>query len=142
MIVLIWLAPRVHANCIYLYGDVADPLRHERIYYTCKTVEHGLKDNKGRTIGSYAEIEARPRPIIVDKRCVGLESKLTYSVMTQATRDGKMFGAIATRGTLCDSLEAAQALAAKKIAAAGKRFARAVANGGGNPETTPKAVQA
>ncbi len=83
------------------------------------TVEHGLKDGKGRSIGNYAVIEAAT-----------WLSNTSYVVRTSATRDGHTFGAIAN-GTECKSLDDAKALAEKKIAAAGKRFARQVAKGEG-----------
>ena len=99
------------------------------------TVDHGLKDRKGRTIGNYAKIEvfrklsrdAAGNYIALEDGRRLLEKDPTYLVMTQTTRDGEMFGATSTQGTECSSLEDAKAVAVKKIVAAGKRFALAAA---------------
>jgi hypothetical protein len=97
-------------------------------------VEHGLKDGKGRSIGNYACIhtrDSRAEKVPGQWQYKIVPCELYYYVTTQATRDGKGFGAIVTNGTEAATLDAAKALAAKKIAAAGKRFARAVAKGTG-----------
>lgn len=94
-------------------------------------VDHGIKDAKGRAIGNYAVIDAMRKVRRNDDGTLTLEDATTYFVSTRATRDGKSFGAINTRDTECASLTEAQAVAEKKIAAAGKRFARAAAKGEG-----------
>lgn len=96
-------------------------------------VDHGLRDAKGRAIGNYAVIYAYQKlrrdesGKLVEP--VGLVDEMTFEVSTQATRDGHTFGSSFPRGTECGSLEEAKALAEKKIAAAGRRFARAVEKG-------------
>ena len=115
-----------------------------RTRWVSNVVEHGLKDGKGRAIGNYAVIDAfqllvqamkggRMQSVEIEgtNGLCQLETERTFFVTTQATRDGKMFGAISVGGTRCKTLEEAQTIAAKKIAAAGKRFARQVAKGEG-----------
>jgi hypothetical protein len=133
---LTWSAPTVRENCRYVYGsDVsdADALIHTETCWRSAVVSHGLKDSKGREIGNFASIEARPkRARDAAGKTLGLEAHETFFVSTQATRDGRSFGAsCGKQGTECFSLDEAKALAAKKIAEAGKRFARAVAKGEG-----------
>jgi hypothetical protein len=99
--------------------------------YVSNVVEHGILDNKGRAIGNYAEIDAYQRLVKADAEPFALEAKPTYFVTTNATRDGQKFGALSTKGTACSTLEEAKVLAEKKIVAAGKRFAKAVAKGKG-----------
>jgi hypothetical protein len=116
--------------------------------WSSSTVDHGLKDGKGRAIGTFAIIDAFRPLVLVEKdgrmQSVEIEGtnglrqlqeETAFFVTTQTTRDGHMFGAISVGGTKCKTLEEAQALAAKKIAAAGKRFARQVAKGEGRQFT-------
>lgn len=138
---LTWNEPTIHEGCRYIYGvPDAEALLHTETVWVCKVVDHDLKDGKGRTIGNYARIEARQkRARDAAGKTLGLEAHETYFVSTQATRNGHSFGASCSKGTECFSLDEAKALAAKKIAAAGRRFARAVAKGEGK-QFAPKAA--
>jgi hypothetical protein len=110
-----------------------DP-KYDETTWVSAVIEHGLKDNKGRAIGGYAVIQCRPKTIRTTENGAHrytLAPEATYFVRTQATRDGDSFGAGWNRPTECKSLDEAQALAAKKIDAAGKRFARQIENGTG-----------
>lgn len=93
-------------------------------------VDFGLKDNKGRAIGSYVEIIERYERTIYGEGKVRYEGRRRFYVSTNALRDGKKFGAI-PRDTAVDSLEAAKQLGEKKIAEASKRYAKLVAKGEG-----------
>jgi len=82
-------------------------------------VSYGVKDAKGRDVGGYVTIEngsAWREP--------------GFYVRTNATRDGKGFGAIA-KSARCATLEEAKALGEKKIADAAKRYAKLAAKGVG-----------
>jgi len=105
------------------YGS-ADPIIRPVTAWVSDVVEHGLRDDRGRAIGNFARIESFQKLIRRDDGVWALATEVSYFVTTQATRDGKMFGASSVQHTECGTLEEAQALAAKKITAAGKRFAR------------------
>ncbi len=117
-------------------GEGVDAEKRTFTKWTSNTVEHGLSDRAGRSIGSYAVIRDHQRMIeqaaenALGKRWVFLP-EVTYLVTTQATRDGRSFGGGSGYGTSVKTLEEAKALAQKKIAAAGKSFARKVARGEG-----------
>lgn len=110
---------------------------------TSQNVDYGVRDSKGRAIGGYAEIvpsaewvdgtEPLPNHHRADGRPVMRKvpsGRVLFHVRTNATRDGKPFGAI-PRSTIVDSMDAAKALAEKKIEAAKARFAKLVAKGEG-----------
>ena len=78
--------------------------------FRSNVVEYGLRDDKGRSIGGYAVIS------------IGYPNPGVW-LRTQATRNGKTYGAITNR-TECSSLEQAKALAEKKLQAAAKRYAK------------------
>jgi hypothetical protein len=108
------------------------------VSYQSNVVEHGVKDNKGRAIGNYAcirESTTRYEEVEGQWQRRAFTVPVYYRVTTQATRDGKTFGAISTGYTEAATLEEAQAIAAKKVAAAGRRFARQVARGEGKQFT-------
>lgn len=88
------------------------------------TVEYGLRDDKGRSIGGYAVIEYgtfyKYGP---DYKLESVVRTGAVFLRTQATRDGKTYGAIANR-TECSSLEQAKTLAEKKLQTAAKRYAK------------------
>jgi len=97
--------------------------RHDGDYHyegwRSSIVTHG-HDAKGRLIGNYAAIQ----------RASYYRDPKMYVVSTQATRDGKHFGAIST-GTAVATFEEAQALAVKKLGEARKRYEKLIAKGEG-----------
>jgi hypothetical protein len=118
---LTWKAPSQHnVVCVSFVGEPDG----EPMCLTCWTsevFEHGLRDPKGRSVGSIASVvtHAYTKDSVVTSY---------HYLRTFATRNGEIFGSAAPRGTLCSSLEEAKALAEKKVALAGKRFARQFGN--------------
>ena len=96
-------------------------LKYTKMCWTSNVVEHDLRDGKGRAIGNYAHIETHRALLGAANTTHTLDTTVRFYVCTHATRDGKSFGAI-PRGTMCDSFEAAKALAAKKVAAVREEF--------------------
>jgi hypothetical protein len=84
-------------------------------YWWSNTVDHGIRDEKGRAVGGYAGIHflRPPPPDSMWQYGAGREGK--YELEVYAARDGKKYGAI-PRGTVYDTLEEAQAAAAAKLA--------------------------
>lgn len=89
---------------------------YEQVVHTSQVVDTGVRDAKGRVCGSYAQ--------------VGERKSGGVWIRIWATRDGDKFGAI-PRESSAPSIEAAKATAAKKVAQAQARFARAAAKGEG-----------
>lgn len=86
------------------------------------TAAHGIKDEKGREVGGYTTV-AR-----CDKRWDSatyayVATETFYVVRIQAARNGKHYGA-SSGSTECASLEAARTMAAKKLAAQAKSYAK------------------
>lgn len=105
------------------------PGRHTS-QWASNIINFGLKDSKGRVLGGYAWIEERYERTISSSEGTIYEGRKLFFVNTRATRDGVTFGAW-PRQTPAETLEAAKALAEKKIAETGARYAKAVAKGEG-----------
>ena len=88
--------------------------------WQCETVDYGLADARGRSIGGYATIDHGSN----------FRNKDAFYLSVRATRDGQSFGAL-PRPTEYKTLELAKAGAAKKIAEAQKRYAKLVEKGVG-----------
>lgn len=84
----------------------------EQIERLTLTVDHGIADYKKRAIGGVAVIAVSAGRVHLN---VG------------PTRNGQKFGAI-TRSTICDTIEQAKALAARKLAAQRERYAKMPGN--------------
>lgn len=84
-------------------------------------IEHGVQDEKGRTVGGYVEIKFFEACPANGYRGAILESYFVVSV--NATRNGKKFGAI-SRGTEVKggTWEACKAFGDRKLAEQAKRY--------------------